>query len=144
MCSSDLRLQEMLADRVAVYNYGARAFEEGLTHVIYRDAEFQHLAVREINAAGAARRALQNLYELPEAKGGEAERDVETAFRESLGRRTSEDDTHPAPSERFRLAARVKTKGEPAADGTVWELFADREALTREMSELVARNVQAA
>ena len=135
------RLQEILADRVAVYNYGARAFEEGLTHVIYRDAEFQHLAVREINAASAARRSLQNLYELPEARGGEAERDVETAFRESLGRATSEDDTHPAPSERFRLARRVKSKGEPVADGTVWELFADREALTREMSDLVARNL---
>jgi Zn-dependent protease with chaperone function len=138
------RLQEILADRVAVYNYGARAFEEGLTHVIYRDAEFNHLAVREINAATNARRALQNLYELPAAKGGEAERDVETAFRESLERKTSEDDTHPAPSERFRLARRVKTKGEPPADGTVWELFADREALTREMSQLVEQRIQAA
>jgi tetratricopeptide (TPR) repeat protein len=138
------RLQEILADRVAVYNYGARAFEEGLTHVIYRDAEFNHLAVREINAANAGRRALQNIYELPEARGSEVERDVETAFRESLERKTSEDDTHPAPSERFRLAQRVRSKGEPAADGTVWELFADREALTREMSDLVARNLQAA
>ena len=138
------RLQEILADRVAVYNYGARAFEEGLTHVIYRGAEFQHLAVREINAAAQARRALQNIYELPEAKGGDAERDVETAFRESLERKTSEDDTHPAPSERFRLAQRVKTKGEPTADGTVWELFADREALTREMSRLVEQRMQAA
>lgn len=138
------RLQEILADRVAVYNYGARAFEEGLTHVIYRGAEFQHLAVREINAANDGRRALRNLYELPEAKGGESERDVETAFRESLGRKTSEDDTHPAPSERFRLAQRVRSKGEPQADGSVWELFADREALTREMSQVIERRVKAA
>ncbi|HEX7955520.1 MAG TPA: M48 family metalloprotease, partial [Pyrinomonadaceae bacterium] len=138
------RLQEILADRVAVHLYGARAFEEGLTHVIYRGAEFQHLAVREINEASAGRRALQNLYELPGAKGGEAERDVEAAFRESLERKTTEDDTHPAPAERFRLAARVNSKGEPPADGMVWELFADREALTREMSELVSRNIQAA
>jgi Zn-dependent protease with chaperone function len=138
------RLQEILADRVAVYNYGARAFEEGLTHVIYRGAEFQHLAVREIDAAARARRALQNLYELPEAKGGESERDVEAAFRESLERKTTEDDTHPAPSERFRLARRVRPKDEPEADGTVWELFADREALTREMSQVVAQRVRAA
>lgn len=138
------RLQEILADRVAVYLYGARAFEEGLTHVIYRDVEFNHLAVREINSAAQARRALQNIYELPEAKGGEAEPDVESAFRESLGRKTSEDDTHPAPSERFRLAQRVKSKGELPADGTVWELFADRESITREMSDLVSRNLQAA
>jgi hypothetical protein len=77
-------------------------------------------------------------------KGGDAEQDVGTAFRESLARKTGEDDTHPAPSERFRLARRVKTKGEPAADGTVWELFADREAITREMSRLVERRMQAA
>jgi Zn-dependent protease with chaperone function len=138
------RLQEILADRVAVHLYGARAFEEGLTHVIYRDVEFNHLAVREINAAASARRALQNIYELPEAKGSEVERDVETAFKESLGRKTSEDDTHPAPSERFRLAQRVRSKDELPADGTVWELFADREAITREMSQLVERNLQAA
>lgn len=138
------RLQEILADRVAVYNYGARAFEQGLSHVIYRDVEFNHLAVREINAAVSARRALQNIYELPEAKGSEVERDVETAFRESLERKTSEDDTHPAPAERFRLAQRVRSKGEPEADGSVWELFADREAITREMSEIVSRNIQAA
>jgi hypothetical protein len=138
------RLQEILADRVSVYNYGAAAFEEGLTHVIYRDAEFSHLATREINEAAGARRTLQNLYELPAAKGGEAERDVEAAFREALERKTTEDDTHPAPAERFRLAARVRSKGEPAADGTVWELFADREALTREMSELVSQRMQAA
>jgi len=138
------RLQEILADRVAVYLYGARAFEEGLTHVIYRGTEFQHLATREINAATDGRRALQNLYELPEARGSAAEGDVETAFRESLERKTSEDDTHPAPSERFRLAQRVRSKGEPEADGTVWELFADRDALTREMSQLIEQRLKAA
>ena len=131
------RLQEMLADRVAVYNYGARAFEEGLSHVVYRGIEFDHLATREINEALGARRAVANLYDLPEAKGGEAERDVEAAFNEALHRETSEDDTHPSPAERFRLAGRVKTKGEPEAGGSVWELFADREGLTREMSEIV-------
>ncbi len=87
---------------------------------------------------------MQNLYELPEARGGEAGLDVEAAFRESLERKTSQDDTHPAPAERFRLAQRVKSKGEPPAYGTVWELFADREALTRDMSRLVERNLQAA
>lgn len=137
------RLQEMLADRVAVYNYGARAFEEGLSHVVYRSIEFDHLATREINEALGARRAVANLYDLPEAKGGETGRDVETAFNESLHRETSEDDTHPSPVERFRLASRVKTKGEPEAGGSVWELFADREGLTREMSELVGLHASA-
>ncbi|HEV2765856.1 MAG TPA: tetratricopeptide repeat protein, partial [Pyrinomonadaceae bacterium] len=109
------RLQEMLADRVAVYNYGARAFKEGLSHVVYRSVEFETLVEREIRDAVGSRRALQNLYELPAAKGGEAERDVEAAYKEVLHRKTSEDDTHPSPFERFRLASRVRTKGEAAA-----------------------------
>ena len=60
----------------------------------------------------------------------------------ALERKTSQDDTHPAPAERFRLAQRVKSRDEMPADGTVWELFADREAITREMSQLVERNIQ--
>lgn len=135
------RLQEMLADRVAVYNYGARAFKDGLSHVVYRGVEFDHLVGQEIEAASRGRRALQNIYELPRAKGGTDERTVEAAFNEALHRKTSEDDTHPSPVERFRLASRVKTKGEPEAGGEVWELFADREGLTREMSRLVEANL---
>ncbi|HYP52709.1 MAG TPA: tetratricopeptide repeat protein [Pyrinomonadaceae bacterium] len=135
------RLQEMLADRVAVYNYGAHAFKEGLSHVVYRGVEFGHLVGQEIEEASRGRRSLQNIYELPRAKGGAHERTVEAAFNEALHRKTSEDDTHPSPVERFRLASRVKTKGEPEAGGDVWELFADREGLTREMSRLVEANV---
>jgi Zn-dependent protease with chaperone function len=35
------RLQEVMADRVAVRNYGAPAFQEGLTHVIRRQVELK-------------------------------------------------------------------------------------------------------
>ena len=138
------RLQEMLADRVAVRNYGARAFEEGLSHVVYRAVEFDHLVSNEIGEAVNKRRAVQNLYELPGARGSEIEKTVEEDFNKSLNRQTSEDDTHPSPVERFRLASRVTSKGEPPSAGEVWELFADRAALTREMSELIDTRVREA
>lgn len=42
------RLQEVLADRVAVRNYGAAAFEEGLGHVVRRQVEFDDIAYHEL------------------------------------------------------------------------------------------------
>ncbi len=132
------RLQETLADRVAVHLFGAKAFEEGLSHAIRRDFEFNHLATREITLAVDTRRAMQNLYELSEIKD-EEQKTIATRVSEEINRETTEDDTHPSAADRFRLAARITSKGEPAASGMVWELFADRQAITGEMSTLVDR-----
>jgi hypothetical protein len=46
--------------------------------------------------------------------------------------------------ERFRLARKVVSKEVSAASGAVWELFADRENITREMSSLVDARVRGA
>ncbi|HEX8473034.1 MAG TPA: M48 family metalloprotease [Pyrinomonadaceae bacterium] len=137
------RLQEMMADRVAVFNYGAKAFKEGLSHVIYRSVEFDHLASKEISAAINANRVMQNLYEMPESKGTEEEKTIEADFNKAIHRQTTEDDTHPSPVSRFRLASRIISRNEPPAGGTVWELFANRESLTSEMSILVDTQVRA-
>jgi Zn-dependent protease with chaperone function/tetratricopeptide (TPR) repeat protein len=137
------RLQEVLADRVAVHLYGARAFKEGLSHVVRRAIEFDHMASREINDAVAVRRALQNLYELPEAPSDEIVKTIEAEVSRAINRQTTEDDTHPSPVRRFSLASRINSRNEPPAAGAVWELFADRESLTNEMSALIERRVQA-
>src|SRR6185369_8712579 len=80
------RLQEVLADRVAALKYGAKAFEDGLTHVVRKGAEFQALATREINASAAAQRRLQNLYELT----GDDNPDIRESAEMELNRETSE------------------------------------------------------
>src|SRR5205085_8490371 len=134
------RLQEVMADRVAALNYSPQAFEEGLRHVIRRQVEFEDVAYWEITEAAKSRRALQNLYELPVSN----ETRIEEKIKEAIGRQTSEDDTHPAPAERFRLAGRVTFNGQLPPPRMVWELFADRAALTDEMSTLVGRMVRAA
>ena len=134
------RLQEVLADRVAALNYGAHAFEEGLTHVVRKSVEFHHLASKEISASVEGRRALQNLYELPLDQNT----DLQQEYEKSLNRETSEDDTHPCPSDRFRLTRKVTSANELPATGMVWDLFKNREALTNEMTLLIESEVRSA
>lgn len=132
------RLQEVLADRVAAFQYGPLAFEEGLTHVIRKSAEFHHLAVKEIENSVAVRRALQNLYELPLEQNS----DLQLQIDESLNRETSEDDTHPCPNDRIRLTRKITGANESPANGMVWDWFKNREALTNEMTSLVQSEVR--
>ena len=134
------RLQEVMADRVAAINYSPQAFEEGLRHVIRRGIEFEDVAYWEVCDALKSRRVLQNLYELPVSNATA----IEEKINEAMTRRTSEDDTHPAPAERFRLASRVSFAGQLPPPRMVWELFADRAALTDEMSARVGRLAHAA
>lgn len=138
------RLQEVLADRVAVRNYGAAAFEEGLRHVIRRDVEFEFVASREIEAAQQAQRSLNNLYHLPDVKGSQDETLIEDSINKVITRDTTEDDTHPSPVDRFRLASRIAFNKILPPNAPVWDLFANREALTTELSALIDQRVREA
>ncbi|MEZ5426726.1 MAG: M48 family metalloprotease [Pyrinomonadaceae bacterium] len=136
------RLQEILADRVAVHLYGPEAFKEGLTHVIRREVEFNHVAEKEINAAFTARRAMQNLYELSEQDDA-IKGTLEQQCKEIINRPTTDDDTHPSPHDRFKLANRITPRGCPPIRGQVWDLFHDRTALTKEMNDLLEKAIRA-
>ena len=131
------RLQEVLADRVAALQYGPLAFEEGLTHVVCKSVEFHHLATKEIEDCVAVRRTLQNLYELRCEENSNLQHQIE----ESLTRVTSEDDTHPSPTDRFRLTRKITGANELPATGMVWDWFKNREALTSEMTSLIQSEV---
>lgn len=133
------RLQEVLADRVAARKYSPEAFEEGLTHVVRRTVEFEDITYSELTNANKTRRAVQNLYDL------KASEDLRLAekIKDAIDRPTSEDDTHPSPVERFRLARRVICNHQSSPTGLVWDLFSDRVALTDEMSSLINEQAQA-
>ena len=137
------RLQEILADRVAVYLYGAEAFKEGLSHVIRREVEFKHVAEAEINTAFGANRALQNLYEMS-VSDEQIKGNLQKQSDEIINRPTTEDDTHPSPSDRFKLANRITSRECAPISGQVWELFTDRTALTKEMNELLEKQIRSA
>jgi len=132
------RLQEVLADRIAASKYGAKAFEDGLTHIVRKSAEFNFLATREINESAASRRVLQNIYELTISKNPDIEQEAERA----LNRKTSEDDTHPSPTDRFRFTRRIVSQSEPALSGMVWDLFKNREGITTEMTSVIQDRLQ--
>ena len=138
------RLQEVLADRTAVRLYGAPAFECGLSHVIRRSVEFDYLAEREVRDAIEKKRSLNNLYAPARLEGTDDEQAIAKLIKEVLERPTTADDTHPAPGERIALAHRIRFEAPPASDGEVWDLFADRDALTTEMCQRVERSVREA
>lgn len=134
------RLQEVLADRVAVYHYGAEAFREGLTHIIRRDIEFGRIVNTEFSAAFGSGRKMNNLYELL-AKSEGITPDLETEFNEVINRPTTEDDTHPSPVDRFRLADMIRPKTLEPVSGQVWDLLRDREALTTEINSMLEQQL---
>lgn len=133
-----MRLQEVMADRVAARNYTPEAFEKGLKHVIRRKIEFHDTASNEIDSARREGRPLRNLYDLPVINESRIDRE----FRAELARQTSEDDTHPAPSERFRFVHRITFNGPSPANGIVWDLFANRAGITAEMCTLIERQIR--
>jgi Zn-dependent protease with chaperone function len=134
------RLQEVLADRVSALKYGAQAFEEGLTHVVQSNAEFDVIATQAINAFAGPMKSVQNLYDLQIAEQADLKNQVASA----LNRETTEDDTHPSPNDRFRFTRKVGAFSEPPISGMVWDLFKDRTGLTREMTLQVEENLRQA
>ncbi len=128
------RLQELLADRIAIQRYGLQAFKDGLTHVIRRGITFSYVFKAEIENAVEARRPISNLYALPEPSDPELVETIESEIKEALEARTDEDDTHPAPMDRFRLGAQIRSTSQPERTGSVMELFADGPALMQVLS----------
>lgn len=127
------RLQETLADRVAAHHYGVEAFREGLTHVVRREIEFNYLSLKEINSARSSSRAFNSLYDLSTDES--SSEDIEIQVEEALNRKTTDDDTHPSPQDRFRMIERVISLRKAGGDRMVWDLFADRQAITDEMNK---------
>ena len=132
------RLQEVLADRVAARQYGAKQFEDGLRHVVRQQIQFAFMANSEIKQAIEGRRALQNLYgQHPRTTPG-----IEQEIEQALARPTTEDDTHPGPLDRFRLLQGLIAKRDPAEPGMVWDLFDNRDALTTEMTAAIDSQIK--
>jgi hypothetical protein len=69
---------------------------------------------------------------------------IENHINDIITRTTTEDDTHPSPIDRFRLAQRIVCDNPPSSNAMVWDLFASRESLTDEMSKLIDERVKQA
>jgi Zn-dependent protease with chaperone function len=136
------RLQEVMADRWAVFAYGADAFEQGLRHVVERSVRFDaHVGVT-LKEVVEGQVPLANLYTYAPSASAE---DVEGAVDASLNRASTVYDSHPAPMERFALVHALPKRDdapEPDDDAPAWSLFTNPEALQHQMTEQVRENVR--
>jgi Zn-dependent protease with chaperone function len=152
------RLQEVLADRWAAVTYGARAFADGLRHVIRRAITFDLQADREVSLAMNEDRPVRNLYRLTAdelepapstpGEGGEhyvpttsvesLDEAIELAYEEAMGEPGSAYDSHPAPRQRIAWVERLQGAPDVPSDGApAWSLMGDRELLEQAMTAQV-------
>ena len=137
------RLQEVLADRWAVFAYGADAFEEGLRHVVARGVHFEAHVDRTLNEVVKRQVPLANLYTYTPSAAGE---DVSSTIEEALNAKSSVYDSHPAPAERFALIRKLPYQsiaGEWDDSEPSSSLFTNFEALQVRMTAQVRENVRA-
>ena len=136
------RLQEVLADRWAVFAYGAEAFERGLRHVVERSVRFDAHVGATLQEVVDRKLPLANLYTYTPSMGPE---DMAQAVEEALARPASPYDSHPSPAERFdlvRVLPKRSRRLEPDDESPVWSLFCDPSALQREMTAQVRENLR--
>jgi Zn-dependent protease with chaperone function len=137
------RLQEVLADRWAVFAYGADAFEQGLRHVVERGLRFDAHVGATLREVVEAQRPLHNLYTYEPAS---PTADLTQALNEALNRKSSAYDSHPTPAERFAIARALPVRSrrvEPDDDAPAWSLFSDPIKLQQLMTAQVRENVMA-
>ena len=137
------RLQEVLADRWAVFAFGAEAFEQGLRSVIERTVRFDAHVGATLKEVVNRQLPLANLYTYEPSTPAA---DVTSKINEAINRKASAYDSHPSPAERFAL---VRALPKPdlirAIDdhASAWSLFANAEELQKKMTERVRANVMA-
>jgi Zn-dependent protease with chaperone function len=137
------RLQEVLADRWAVFAYGAQAFEDGLRHIVERGVRFDAHVGATLKEVVDSKVPLANLYTYTPAN---PTTDVTDAIEEALNRKSSAYDSHPAPADRFKLVHALPQPpiaAEPDDAMPAWSLFTDPLAIQHLMTEQVRVNVRA-
>ncbi|MGH7452402.1 MAG: M48 family metalloprotease, partial [bacterium] len=141
------QLQEVLADRYAAISFGAKAFAEGLTHVIRRSIEFNFTTNKELEKAFAEKRQPANLYALVAPSEGDEHENIETQLAQAMNHPMSEYDSHPPAKQRIEWVYRLKiAEARLETDGAVWDLLPQRAVLeeseTRALYEQVVANIQ--
>ena len=120
------RLQEVLADRVAVLAYGPSAMREGLEHVIRRSLMFDQSANKALTQCLRGQPVAISSFTANSPGDIDDWQEVEDAFSEIFHRPSTMDDTHPSPAERCQLADQLDAEDPPKDDAVAWDLFANK------------------
>jgi Zn-dependent protease with chaperone function len=136
------RLQEILADRWAIFAYGSAAFVRSEEKLIARAVRFDAHVKRTLLETVDARRPLGNLYRF-QPQETVPEEEVERAVTQLLEREAHPFDSHPSSRQRIAWAEAIGAPGVPHADDDEpsWSLFADRAAIEDLVNEDVRANL---
>jgi Zn-dependent protease with chaperone function len=136
------RLQEIHADRLAIINYGANAFSDGLKHVIKRSLQFETTAKRELNQAIQENRIPHNLFNLQPS--AEENKELMKEYKDALALKSGEFDSHPSAQQRIEWAERMQTDEiVRVKKGGITELLPDLDAHADEMTREIYENIKA-
>jgi Zn-dependent protease with chaperone function len=139
------RLQEVLADRWAVFAYGSKPFVEGFEHVVTRSVEHDVRAQATLQEVIKGDLALANFYTY-EAKSPIDVQEIAERVREARERPADPYDSHPPPKDRVDAATAlaVDHRPEEGDDEDAWQLFEGaaelEERLTGKICEAIAEN----
>jgi len=136
------RLQEVLADRIAIFTYGSKAFQEGYRHVIRQSVRFHAYTQSTLQEVIEGKKALANVYRFAPSTPPEAET-LDSEFQAALDAEPSPYDSHPSSKDRLAWASALNIPATPRygdEDG-VWSLFDNREQLEKRMTTLIKHNV---
>ncbi|MEA2488886.1 MAG: hypothetical protein QOH21_678 [Acidobacteriota bacterium] len=139
------RLQEILADRWAVFAFGADAFEEGLRSVVAHSVRFDAHVDATLKEIVDRKLPLANLYTFQPSTRPDAE-SVEEQVQAAINAEASEYNSHPPAAERFALGRALHAPERPGQaddDWPAWSLFANPEELQLSMTAQVRANVRA-
>ena len=129
------RLQEVLADRVAVQHFGASALVGGLQHVIRRGIEFDFMVGEAVHQGTSGQTMSVAFYAPRKSIDSHNRIKIENQFRDLLQIDTTEADTHPSPKDRFAAARRSGIDKSMPAENAV-ALFGDSaKTIVQEMSK---------
>lgn len=140
------RLQEVMADRVAVHSYGSKAFKRGLEHVLRRDLETRIDLEQRVETAMLGEDPFQDVQFAGRYSPLQHEA-LSSAYSEIVERTSSEHDTHPSPAERFSMAEQLHEQGsDDYRDRMVWDAFPDSDQvkadMEKERDEMIQTEVQ--
>lgn len=128
------RLQEILADRVAVKAYGAASFEKGLRHVVRRSVEYDYWMNRGVSEVLQAQQASKCFGPVNARPSLKALDQIEYMLVQIINRPTDESDTHPSDIDRFTYTRKMEQGNADSRQGMVWQLFKNKSKIYDELS----------
>ena len=124
----------MRADYVAVTNYGPSALKGGLLHAIRKSFEFELETNEHLKDYVRGATATANFYASPGRIKIEHREQIENAVQEVFHAPSTQEDTHPSPAERWKLADRLGVEDPETTGGLVCDLFPNRAQLLKELN----------